>query len=78
MWILCAHPSPPPPLSIQRNHEGSPIPPVVQECVSYLEHYGLDVLGVFRRSPSMQVVHDLKAAINRGETCWLLMTSPVT
>ena len=87
--IVCTHPlplpplqplssSPPPPTcSIQRNHDGSPIPPVVRECVTYIERYGLDVLGIFRRSPSMQVVHDLKAAINRGEAC-LVMHSAVT
>jgi Rho GTPase-activating protein 1 len=42
------------------------IPPVVRECVRYLEKTGLEVVGIFRRSAGLTQVLEIKKSVNRG------------
>jgi len=44
------------------------IPPVVKQCIQYLDNPdALETEGLFRRSPSMPKLKDLKAAADRGD-----------
>ncbi|CAH1396877.1 unnamed protein product [Nezara viridula] len=69
--------APPPPLPTQQfgvslqfikdNHQGEVIPPIVKQCIEYLEcPDALETEGLFRRSANVAVVKELQTKVNQG------------
>lgn len=55
-------------LQCVKQHYGVIIPPVVKECVDYLDHPdALETEGLFRRSANLMKVKQLKEVANKGE-----------
>lgn len=51
-----------------KQHYGVIIPPIVKECVDYLDHPdALETEGIFRRSANLNKVKVIKEVVNRGE-----------
>lgn len=46
---------------------GDPIPVVLRVCIGFLEENGMDVLGIFRRTPSNVMVNTIKKRFDSGE-----------
>jgi len=55
-------------LKFLREHQGDPVPPVVQQTVSYLQCHALDCEGIFRRSANSKEVREVQERFDRGET----------
>jgi len=55
-------------LKFLREHQGGPVPPVVQQTISYLQCHALDCEGIFRRAANSKDVKEVQARFDRGET----------
>ncbi|XP_034382178.1 rho GTPase-activating protein 8-like isoform X2 [Cyclopterus lumpus] len=58
---------PPDVLSIREKNREAPIPPVLQQTVSYLREKGLRTEGIFRRSARVQLIKDVQRLYNLGK-----------
>lgn len=53
---------------IKANHRNAVIPPIMRQCVEFLDRpEALETEGLFRRSANTLVVRDLQNKINQGE-----------
>lgn len=54
-------------LQFIKENSNTAIPPVVEQSIQYLRKEGLDVQGIFRRSPSATKLRDVQQKFNNGE-----------
>lgn len=52
---------------LEENNPGLTIPRVVKETIEYIKLNGLDVEGIFRRSPSAIEIENIRKTYNRGD-----------
>ena len=57
------------PLADLVKRDGVEIPRVVEKCVCFLEQNGLEVEGIFRRTPNNVRLHATKKQVDMGEFC---------
>ena len=52
---------------LRERNDGDPIPPVLRQCIDFLQRMGLEVEGVFRRAPNTITMHQIKKQFDQGE-----------
>ena len=53
---------------LRERNGGDPIPPVLRQCVDFVEKVGMNVEGIFRRAPNTVTMHQIKKKFDQGET----------
>ncbi|XP_003388212.1 PREDICTED: rho GTPase-activating protein 1-like isoform X2 [Amphimedon queenslandica] len=54
------------PIEILKSRSGEDIPLVMSQCIEFMTNNALDVVGIFRRTPSHHNVQEVKKAFNQG------------
>ena len=52
---------------LRERNGGDPVPPVLRQCVEFIERSGMEVEGVFRRAPNTNTMHQIKKKFDLGE-----------
>ena len=52
---------------LRERNDGNPIPPVLRQCVDFVQRMGLEVEGVFRRAPNTITMHQIKNQFDHGK-----------
>ena len=63
---------------LRERNGGDPVPPVLRQCVEFIERCGMEVEGVFRRAPNTNTMHQIKKKFDLGERglCLTRITYP--
>ena len=53
---------------LKERNGGDPIPPVLRQCVEFVESVGMNVEGIFRRAPNTVTMHQIKKKFDHGKS----------
>ena len=51
---------------LRERHDGDAIPPVLRQCVEFVQSKGMEIEGVFRRAPNTVTMHQMKKKFDQG------------